>query len=201
MWPCRIKSRSYREPVDFAPLRGHSVTVNWSHSRNTKGTSVVSVPRWEGMAKPSESVGQQPGDVPAETAISRFVVAKKEERPRSEIGFSTDVRSVLRNRLSERCVSCVSSAVALRKHIPVLRTDELRTCEWRRSLLRRVTAYPPASPKDTLRGVFERIKRAARAKKSARISERLAHEFRHSASLVERRRESGSVRPRRSFDA
>ncbi len=201
MWLRRSKSRSYREPVDFVPLRGHSVTVNWSHSRNTKGTSVVSVPRWEGMAKPSESVGQQPGDVPAETAISRFVVAKKEERPRSEIGFSTAVRSVLRNRLSERCVSCVSSAVALRKRIPVLRTNELRTCEWRKSVSRRVSAYPPASPKDTLRGVFERMKRAARAKKSERISERLAHEFQRSASLVERRRESGSARLRRTFDA
>src|SRR5690606_7449320 len=108
MWPRRIKSRSYREPVDFAPLRGHSVTVNWSHSRNTKGTSVVSVPRWEGTARPSESDGQQPGDVPVETAISRFGVAKKEECPRSELALSREVRSVLRNSLSERCVSCVS---------------------------------------------------------------------------------------------
>lgn len=37
-----------------------------------------------------------------------------------------------------------------------------------------VSAYPTASPKSTLAGVFENMKRAARSKKSQRIGERLA---------------------------
>lgn len=190
MWPCRIKSRSYLEQANFAPLRGHSVTVNWSHSRNTKGTSGVSVPRWEGMLTSSESAAQQPANVPAETAISRFV-AKMKGCPRSEFALSTEVRSAVRNPLSERCVSSVPSAVALRKRI----------CEWRPSVMRSGFAYPPASPKDTLAGVFEQMKRTARAKKSTRISERLAPQFQRSASTIERKRDSGSVRPRRPYDA
>lgn len=35
-------------------------------------------------------------------------------------------------------------------------------------------AYPPRSPRDTLKGVFERMKRAARTEMFARMSERLA---------------------------
>jgi hypothetical protein len=35
-------------------------------------------------------------------------------------------------------------------------------------------AYPPASPRDTLRGVFEKMKRAARTKQFVRMAERLA---------------------------
>lgn len=129
----------------------------------------MSVPRREGMARPSESEAQQRSDVPAETAISPKSVEKK-ERSRSEFGFSTEVRSAVRNKSSERCVSCVSSAVALRKR-------ELRTSEWRKSVVRTCGTPPAASPKDTLARVFDRMKRAARAKKSMRISERLAPRF------------------------
>lgn len=204
MWPRRIKSRSYRGPVNFAPLRGHSVTVNWSHSRNTKGTSGVSVPRWEAMSRSGESWGQQPVEpatnVPPETASLPFA-AQKSGCPRSESELSTEVRSVVRNPLSKRCVSCVSSAVASRKRIP-----ELWSREWRKSVSRSVGAYPPASPKDTLAGVFERMKRAARAKKFACISERLAprsrySEFQRSASPEMRERECVGRRRRVPCDA
>lgn len=171
MWPRRIKSRSFLEPVVFAPSRGHSVTVNCHHSRNTKGTSVVSVPRREGVPGLCESVAQQATDVPAGTASFPRVEQKLKASPPSG-GFSTGVRSAIRNPLSERCVSSVPSAVALRKR--ELRISQLRTFELRTSVPRRVTAYPPASPKDTLAGVFERMKRAARTKKFACISERLA---------------------------
>ena len=131
----------------------------------------MSVPRREGVSRPSESAAQQRMDVPGETAISARVEQMTKASPRLG-GFSTEVRSVLRNQLSERCVSSVPSAVALRKR--ELRISQLRTFELRTSVLRRVTAYPPASPKDTLAGVFERMKRAARTKKFACISERLA---------------------------
>ena len=166
MWPRRIKSRSFLGQVVFAPSRGHSVTVNCHHSRNTKGTSVVSVPRREGVSRPSESAAQQRRDVPGETAISARVEQMTKASPRLG-GFSTEVRSVLRNQLSERCVSSVPS---LRE----LRTRQLRMCAWRTSVPSSVSAYPPASPKSTLAGVFERMKRAARTKKFACISERLA---------------------------
>jgi hypothetical protein len=126
----------------------------------------VSVPRREEVTRSGESVAQQAMDVPVGTDRSPSV-ARRKEPPRSAVEFSTEVRSGVRNLLSERCVDSVPSAVALRKR-------ELRTSEWRTSVLRRCFAYPPASPKDTLAGVFERMKRAARAKKFARISERLA---------------------------
>jgi hypothetical protein len=131
----------------------------------------VSVPRREEVARPCESVGQQPAVVSAETASSSIVV-QKTERLRSDVQISTGVRSGVRNPLSERCVNSVPSAVALRKR--ELRTSQLRICEWRTSVPRSRFAYPPASPKDTLAGVFERMKRAARAKKFAYIAERLA---------------------------
>lgn len=72
--------------------------------------------------------------------------------------------------MSERCVSCVSSAVALRKRIPELRPVELRSSEVRSVAF----VSPSASPKSTLAGVFERMKRAAQSKKSLRIAERFA---------------------------
>lgn len=131
----------------------------------------MSVPRQEGSARSCESAVQQAADVTTETASFPFV-AQKKEHPRSEVELLTRVRSVVRNRLSERCVSCVPSVVALR--LRELRTSQLRTCEWRTSVPSRVIAYPPASPKDTLASVFERMKRAARAKKFACISERHA---------------------------
>lgn len=150
LWPSHIKSRSFRDSVDFAPLRGHSVTVNYPHSRNTKGTEVVSVPRREGPSGSSESVAQQSAD---EMMILHEV--------------STEVGSVLRSLLRARSTSCVSRTVLSRKR-------ELRTSEWRKRVVRSGCAYPPASPKDTLASVFERMRRAARAKKSQRITERLA---------------------------
>lgn len=80
--------------------------------------------------------------------------------------------------MSERCVSCVPSVVALRKSAPNLRevrTPVLRTSELRKGVMRKTEfAYPPASPRNTLRGVFEKIKRAARTKQFARMAERLA---------------------------
>lgn len=72
--------------------------------------------------------------------------------------------------MSERCVSCVSSAVALRKRIPELRPVALRSSE----LSSVASVYPSASPRSTLAGVFERMKRAAQSKKSLRIAERFA---------------------------
>jgi hypothetical protein len=199
MWLRRIQSRSYRQSVDFAPSRGHSVTVNCSHSRNTKGTSVVSVPRWEGMLpfrNQPERLNWPLEDVSAETAKFRFV-AQKEELPGSTRGLSTAVRSAVRNPKSERCVNCVSSAGALRKRIQELRTPSLRTRVMRLEALRTrelrtgvpssfALDYPPASsPKSTLAGVFERMQRAARAKRLARITERLAPQYQRSASPAE----------------
>ena len=167
MWRNRILSTSYLSDAGFAPLRGHSVTVNWSHSRNTKGTSVVSVPRRDGMAADCESRQQQPTDVTIETAISSRLRHTTNAGPCPVRDLSTGVRSAVRNRVSERCVNSVPSAVALRKR-------ELSTCEWRTSVPSRVTASPPASPKDTPASVVERMKRTARAKKSERITERFA---------------------------
>jgi hypothetical protein len=148
------------------------------------------------MLKSGES--EQPQPVPAapillkgvsaETVKSRCVT-QRVVLPASNLEFSTAVRSVVRNPSSECCVSSVPSAVALSKRIPelraVLRTSEWRTrvkrtelriSEWRKSVPSSVsvTAVPPASPKDTLRCVFENLKRAARVKKSERISQRLA---------------------------
>lgn len=138
------------------------------------------------MPKFCESEEQQqrwpPTDVTSGTAEGRLV-AEKEEHPRSGSEFSTVVRSGVRNPSSERCVSSVPSVVALRKRTRALRSDQLRTSEWRTLVLRKVEfAYPPASPKDTLVRVFEHMKRAARAKKSARISGRLAPKIPRSAS-------------------
>jgi hypothetical protein len=212
MWPRRIQSRSNRHSADFAPSRGHSVTVNCSHSRNTKGTSVVSVPRWEGMLP----FRNQPGrlnwpleDVSAETAKFRFL-EEKEGHPGPARRLSTRVRSGLRNRLSERCVNCVSSAVALRKRIPELRTPSLPTRVMRPVALRTrelrtgvpssfALDYPPASsPRNTLAGVFERMKRTARSKRLARITERLAPQYQRSASPAEVTRWLAAKRVRRS---
>lgn len=83
---------------------------------------------------------------------------------------------IVRAALSKRCVSCVPSVVALRKD--ELRKRELRPGPWRTfelrtGVLRCGVAYPQ-SPKDTLAGVFERMRRAARTKKFACLSERLA---------------------------
>jgi hypothetical protein len=92
-----------------------------------------------------------------------------------------------------------------------LRTRVLRTCELRKGVplssafLSSALAYPPASsPKSTLAGVFDRMRRAARIEKLARITERLAPQFQRSASPAEvtrllaakRLRESERVRLR-----
>jgi hypothetical protein len=147
------------------------------------------------MSKSGESEQQQPvcaTDVPPETAKPRCVT-QRVVLPALNLELSTAVPSVVRNPSSECCVSSVPSAVALSKRIPELRTvlrssewrtrverTELRISEWRKSVPSSVsvTAYPPASPKDTLRCVFENLKRAARVKKSERISQRLAPQSR-----------------------
>lgn len=138
----------------------------------------MSVPRREGKSKQCESDAQQRSDVPAETAASHEE-AQKKGSPKAEIRFSTGVRSADRNKLSRRCVSCVSSAVALRKR--EVRKRELRISEWRQDVV--LSAYPPASPKDTLARVFKQMQRAARLKKSQRIAERLAPKFKRSDFL------------------
>lgn len=143
----------------------------------------MSVPRRERTATHGESEAQQRRAVPAGTAISRGEADNRQGLETREVAFSTEVRSVLRNRSRERCVSCVPSAVALRKPAFTLRIDELRTSPLRTRELRTVASvYPPASPKDTLKGVFEQMKRAARAEKFRRLSGRLALKSKRSAS-------------------
>lgn len=103
--------------------------------------------------------------VPFETAEPPFTSEKRanafalERRNRTAPAFSTIERPSPWNRMRKRCVSCVPSSGV-----------ELRTAVPRRVAL----AYPRQSPKDTLKGVFERLKRTARTKKFARMSERLA---------------------------
>lgn len=153
----------------------------------------MSVPRRERTATHGESEAQQRRAVPAGTAISRGEADNRQGLETREVAFSTEVRSVLRNRSRERCVSCVPSAVALRKPAFTLRIDELRTSPLRTPELRTpelrtrelrtvASVYPPASPKDTLKGVFEQMKRAARAEKFRRLSGRLALKSKRSAS-------------------
>lgn len=137
------------------------------------------------MPNVSESRGQHEAEpsagVSPETVEPRFL-PQDGRRDGEDPAFSTDVRSVIRNTLRACCVSSVPSAVALRTpskrcvelSARALRTSEWRKSEWRKSVLRNAFEYPPASPKDTLAGVFERLKRAARRTKSLRISERLA---------------------------
>jgi hypothetical protein len=141
----------------------------------------------------NRSLRQVSKPVPAETANSRNL-AQKQSPTEALRKFSTGVRSASRNPLRSTGVNCIPSSVALRKRTPQLRTDELcsvelrtvelstamrkspvRTPVLRTPVLRtEVSAYPSASPKSTLAGVFENMKRAARSKKSQRIGERLA---------------------------
>lgn len=80
-------------------------------------------------------------------------------------------------------VSSVPSGVAgLRKRAL---STELPRIEVPRSV---ALAYPQKSPKDTLQGVFEKMKRTARAKKSMRMAERFAARN----SPVQRLRQDGS---------
>jgi hypothetical protein len=148
----------------------------------------LSVPRWKAKLRRESQRGDHefwsPNNVSFETAGSSHDV-QKDEFPGSYPTLSTVVRSALRNQVSERCVSCVPSVVALRKPAPSLRMSDLRigevrtpvmrTSELRKSVMRKTEfAYPPASPRNTLRGVFKKMKRAARTKQFARMSERLA---------------------------
>lgn len=141
----------------------------------------------------NRSLRQVSDPVSAETANSRNL-AQKQSPAEALREFSTRVRSASRNPLRSPGVICIPSSVALRKRTQELRTPqlsgdelssvELRTVELstelRKSVLRtpmlrnHVSAYPTASPKSTLAGVFENMKRAARSKKSQRIGERLA---------------------------
>lgn len=150
----------------------------------------------------NRSARQVSETVPAETANSRNL-AQKRSPTEALREFSTGLRSASRNPLSSPCVTDIPSSVALRKRAPelssvlssvLLRTDELSTASPKsvlRTLVLRtpvpsarvlrtpvlrteVSAYPTASPKSTLAGVFETMKRAARSRKSQRIGERLA---------------------------
>lgn len=149
----------------------------------------MSVPRWEGRSRPGKPREHQkavcPRGVPFETSKSRLVV-HKDEPTGSRPFLPGGDRSADGSRLSKRCVTCVSSAVVLRKRPPELRTLESRSVELRTDVLRKVAfAYPPASPRNTLAGVFERMRRAARTEKFARISGRLAPLVRSSGPEVE----------------
>lgn len=132
--------------------------------------------------------------VPLETAETLFVsekgasvVSAHDRRKQMASAFSTTERPSPWNRMRKRCVSCVpSSVVALSKpelSTPVLRTRVLRT-EIPRSV---ALAYPQKSPKDTLKRVFERMKRTARTQKSMRLAERFAPR-----NSVQRLRQKGS---------
>lgn len=163
----------------------------------------MSVPRWREMLPiRNRSARQVSETVPAETANSRNL-AQKQSPTEALREFSTGLRSASRNPLSSPCVTDIPSSVALRKRAPelssvlssvLLRTDELSTASPKSVLrtlvlrtpvpsarvlrtpvlLTEVSAYPTASPKSTLAGVFETMKRAARSRKSQRIGERLA---------------------------
>ena len=132
--------------------------------------------------------------VPSETAEALFVSEKgasvlaHDRRKQMASVFSTTDRPSPWNRMRKRCVSCVpSSGVALSERelsTPVLRTRLLRT-EVPRSV---ALAYPQKSPTDTLKRVFERMKRTARTQKSMRLSERFAPRN----SPVQRLRQQGS---------
>lgn len=128
--------------------------------------------------------------VPFETAETLFVsekgasvVSAHDRRKQMASVFSTTDRPSPWNRMRKRCVSCVpSSGVALSKRelsTPVLRTEVPRSV---------ALAYPKKSPKDTLKRVFERMKRTARTQKSMRLSERFAPRN----SSVQRLRQEGS---------
>ena len=127
--------------------------------------------------------------VPLETARPAFAMQKVDalntthRRKQTPLAFSTkDVPSPW-NRMRKRCVSCVpSSVVEFSKR--ELSTEFLRT-EVPRSV---ALAYPRKSPRDTLKGVFERMKRTARTKKSMRLAERFAPRN----PLVQRLRQEGS---------
>jgi hypothetical protein len=147
----------------------------------------------------NRSLRQVSEPVSAETANSRNL-AQKQSPTEALRKFSTEVRSASRNPLSSPGVNCIPSSVALRKRTPELSSVELRTVElsvaMRKSVLRTpvlrtsVSAYPTASPKSALAGVFENMKRAARSKKSQRIGERLATQVQ---SASQRSRNSVSV--------
>lgn len=94
----------------------------------------------------------------APTASPRQVLSLRLSRTASVAVDSTSASELApchdRNSPSRRCVGSVQEAYALR------------------SVRSPVPAFSP-SPKSTLLGVFQRLKRAARAKKFLRMSERL----------------------------
>lgn len=143
----------------------------------------MSVPRCQVSTGRCESEMQQRLDVPAGTASNQAASQSEQVSNPRQFALSTRLRSAPRNPSCERCVSCVPSAVALRKRAPSKRIDELRIV---------ASAYPQASPKDTLKRVFDRMKRAAQTEKSRRLSERLAPQFAYpeSAYHVRVRRET-----------
>lgn len=121
------------------------------------------------------SASRNPLSSPCVTDIPSSVALRKRAPELSSVLSSVllrtdELRSV---ELSTASPKSVLRTLVLRTPVPstrvpstrVLRTPVLRT---------EVSAYPTASPKSTLAGVFETMKRAARSRKSQRIGERLA---------------------------
>lgn len=117
------------------------------------------------------SASRNPLSSPCVTDIPSSVALRKRAPELSSVELSSvllrtdELRSV---ELSTASPKSVLRTLVLRTPVPsarVLRTPVLRT---------EVSAYPTASPKSTLAGVFETMKRAARSRKSQRIGERLA---------------------------
>jgi hypothetical protein len=138
----------------------------------------VSVPRREGVSSfvtPGSRFEVASPGVSLETSNPGCVPHKFRPKGQSRTESRTESRSAVLKLstgkppaagtpLSACCVPSVPSAVASRKRTPLLRIVALRPV---------ASAYPPASPKSTLARVFDRMKRAARTEKFARISERL----------------------------
>lgn len=130
---------------------------------------------WEGV--PSETAG------PLEASEKKVRMLAFDRQEQTAKAFSTTERPSPWNRMRKRCVSCVPSSVS---SVPSS-GFELRTAVPRSVAL----AYPQKSPKDTLKSVFERLKRTARTKKFARMAERFAPRD----PLVQRLRQEGSAFP------
>lgn len=136
---------------------------------------------WEGV--PSETAG------PLEMSETRARELAFDRQEQTAKAFSTAERPSPWNRMHKRCVSCVPSSVS---SVPSISSVQSSGFELRTAVPRCVAlAYPQKSPKDTLKGVFENLKRTARTKKFARMAERFAPRN----TLVQRLRQEGSAFP------
>lgn len=116
------------------------------------------------------SASRNPLSSPCVTDIPTSVALRKRAPELSSVLSSVllrtdELRSV---ELSTASPKSVLRTLVLRTPVPSTRVPSTRV------LRTEVSAYPTASPKSTLAGVFETMKRAARSRKSQRIGERLA---------------------------